>query len=195
MFCSIADSITGWLSDNHMINAEDREIYHYGIQQFFIITLNLLLSVIVGIAFQMVWQCGLFICSYIPLRSYAGGYHAKTQLRCYFLSVSLIMLSLMIVKYITYNFFVIVFIGFCVLGIFLLAPVENQNKPLSEKEVIRYRKKARWILVVEVICTGLFLSLKLVVVVKIMSAVWLLLFPVLVIGKVTKYFKGRHLVR
>ena len=39
-----------------------------------------------------------FILAYIPIRSYAGGYHASTQLRCYILSNAVVVAVLIAIR-------------------------------------------------------------------------------------------------
>lgn len=78
MFSAISESITKKLEEAHAIKSEDREIYLYGVKQGLTILLNLITICAIGIVSKMLWQSILFMAAYIPLRSCAGGYHAKT---------------------------------------------------------------------------------------------------------------------
>lgn len=77
----------------------------------------------------------------IPLRNYAGGYHAKKDWQCILLSVSILLVMILaertiVEKINTYTFFVLEF----VLWLFILkvTPVEHVNRPLSLKEKKHY---------------------------------------------------------
>lgn len=134
---------------------EDREIYSYGLYQGGIMIINILTYIIISVYFKMVWENLVFLLTYIPLRSYAGGYHARTQIRCYFLSVLMVILVLLAIKNITWTSTIIM--GLIILGgssIFFLAPVEDSNKPLSDSQLVVFKKVARIILSIE-----LFISL------------------------------------
>lgn len=131
---------------------EDREIYAYGLYQGVVMAINILTYILISLYFKMVWESVIFLIFYIPLRTYAGGYHAKTQIKCYFLSVLMIILVLLVIKTVPWTSSMM--IGLLLLSgsiIFLLAPVEDSNKPLSESQVRVFRKVARRVLVIELI--------------------------------------------
>jgi accessory gene regulator B len=90
--------------------------------------------------------------AYSPLRVYAGGYHTKTQLRCYVFSIFLTIAVIYANKYIpgTNQNIIIITIISCI-TIFCLSPVEDRNKPLDEAEKRVYRKRSWYVLLFEVI--------------------------------------------
>ena len=135
-----------------IIPYEDREIYVYGLYQGIVMAINILTYILISLVFNMVWESLLFLACYIPLRSYAGGYHARTQIRCYFLSILMISLVLLAIKIVPWTSPMM--IGVTILSgstIFILAPVEDSNKPLSSSQEKVFRKVARRILVIELI--------------------------------------------
>jgi len=75
----IIQRVTDELVSNKIINSEDSELYTYGLQQGALMFLNILTIVFVGRMLGMLWQSVVFMVTYIPLRTYAGGYHARTQ--------------------------------------------------------------------------------------------------------------------
>lgn len=143
MFDKLSDTLTDSLISNNTIKADDREIYHYGIQQGMILILNTVTTLFIGIISGMIWQSIVFMFAYIPLRSYAGGFHAKTSVRCYFSSIVLMTVVLLVMRYVAFSMLIygiLMFISSIV--ILLLAPIENHNKPLDEIERKVYRKRA-----------------------------------------------------
>ena len=87
------------------------------------------------------------------LRSYAGGYHAKTQWRCYVLTMLTIMIALSIIKYFHVGMKMSIALWlFTGTIIFLWAPVEAENKPLDEIEIQIYGKKAKLTWLIETTC-------------------------------------------
>lgn len=147
-----ADKITKCFAENNIIPYEDREIYTYGLHQGIVMIINILTFILIGISFRMIWESLMFMIFYIPLRTYAGGYHAKTPTSCYILSIFMIILVLLAVK--TVSWAISIIIGISLLSgiiIFALSPVEDNNKPLSGSQVIRYRQMARAILAIELI--------------------------------------------
>ena len=60
MFVRISERITKQLEENNVFSSEDRELYRYGIQQGFVILLNLATTVLIGLFCGMLWQSLLF---------------------------------------------------------------------------------------------------------------------------------------
>ena len=87
MKIDLSGKIAESLTNSGVITTEDRELYEYGLHHGLLMIINLLTTVVIGLLFKMVWQSFVFMIAYIPLRTYAGGYHAKTQFRCYLLSI------------------------------------------------------------------------------------------------------------
>lgn len=89
MFSEISEMMTQSLIDNKKIQSDNRELYRYGIQQGLTMIMNLATTLLIGLLCGMLWQSIVFYMAYIPLRSYAGGYHAKTPIRCYLFSIAM----------------------------------------------------------------------------------------------------------
>ena len=140
-----------------IIAEEDKELYTFGMQQGMIMLLNIISTIIIGIIFDMVWQSVVFLLAYMPLRSYAGGYHARTQFRCYLISLFITAVALLGMREIHWTSLTALFsVIISTIIIFLLTPVEDANKPLDASEKIAYKKKTRRILLLEILVTLIF---------------------------------------
>ncbi len=152
---SLFNKIVNELIDAGKIDVNDKELYTYGLEQGALMILNIITTLLIGFFFQIFWQSVLFMVVYLPLRSYAGGFHAKTQLNCYFLSMVLTSAVLLVIKFVPWTDFICVSVA---LGsgiiISILAPVEAKNKALDKIESAVYRKRTRLILTAE---SGIFL--------------------------------------
>ena len=128
---------------------ETFELYEYAIYITLSGFFHILTVIILGICFNMLVESVVFYSSFISIRKFAGGYHAKTPTRCYAFSVlvSIAVLSLIRVVYAFYNTNLMLFLLFfeliCVLLIFWLSPLQSDNKPLSKRETELYKKVAR----------------------------------------------------
>ncbi|KOR26000.1 accessory gene regulator ArgB-like protein [Clostridium sp. FAM 1755] len=149
MVLSISEKIVDKLIDGNIIEREDKDLYTYGFHQGFLIIFNILTAIAIGLLFKMVWESLVFLMTYIPLRSYAGGYHARTPLRCYMFSLIIIIMVLLGIKFIYWNSIICIIVTFCAASIiFALQPVEDENKPLDKKERVVYKKRTKSILLV-----------------------------------------------
>nr|WP_314459688.1 accessory gene regulator B family protein [uncultured Clostridium sp.] len=154
----LANALTDKLVDWDIINREDRELYAYGFWQGSIYIFNFASVFFIGLLFGMVWQSLVFIISYGLIRPVAGGYHARSQRNCYIFSMLLIVIVLSILKWFQWNSIVcILLLLLSAAVIFFLAPVEDENKPLDEKEQMVYRHRSRIVLSVLSALTLLFL--------------------------------------
>lgn len=138
------------LTEKRIIEKSEKEIYRFGISQLLFFLMGIAASFVLGILCGMFWQSLLFSAAYIPLRRYAGGFHAKTPGRCYFLSCLLIVCVLMLLKHVAFSVTaVLVLIVSASAVVFIKSPVASENKPLLDQEKVWYREKARRILLLE----------------------------------------------
>ncbi len=139
-----------------VVKAEDVEIYIYGINQILVSVVNVLSALIIGLIFGVFFEIAVFMAAYIPLRSFAGGFHAKTPLRCYIFSILMLIVVSIGFKYLSlaaWVYYAVLAVSFVV--VLALSPVEDRNKPLDELEYKVYKKRAAIIAAVELVISGL----------------------------------------
>lgn len=131
------------LQEMGIIRKDEIAIYRYGFDALFTALLQLVsifcLAIVVGNFFETL----LFFLAFIPLRIYAGGYHANTRLKCYLLSLTnygLFSLALLLIPGDLY-FMVILFgcIFSCVI-VLKYAPIVHANRKVSDDSKKHYRK-------------------------------------------------------
>lgn len=185
MFTQLSNKITDFLVESKAISNNDREIYHYGIQQGLILILNFFTTFIIAIACDELWHSVIFMLTYIPLRRYAGGFHAKTALKCYIYSTISIFAILLIIKFLPLGNIICGFFSL-ISGviIFLLSPIEAANKKLDGKEKTVYQLRARVILIILIMLQIVFSLLHCNVVTKCISLALLMLSVLMLVGMV-----------
>lgn len=160
LIAKLSSKIGNDLVRSNIVKAEDAEIYIYGINQILVSVLNVLSALIIGLIFGVVFEIAAFMAAYIPLRSFAGGFHAKTPLRCYIFSVIMLIIVSVGIQYLPAPDWVYyAILSAAALIVLLLSPVEDRNKPLDEKEQVVYKRRAAIITAAElVICIALNLT-------------------------------------
>lgn len=131
------------------IDESEKEIYLFGFYQGIILLLNIVTTLVIGIILNMFVESILFLIFFIPLRIFAGGYHAKTQLRCYVMSTITTVLILYLILFLQEN------MGGIIIGVYIisvciiwkLVPVQDKHKPLDSKEQIKYRKRVQKLII------------------------------------------------
>lgn len=149
----LAQKTANQLAVQGIISKKDIAVYCYGLEALYSSLLELLTILFLSLFVGNFWQTMLFFAAFIPLRVYAGGYHAKTRLRCYLMSLAVygffsVMLLIIPVAWLL----PFAWVG-SVLSLFivwLLAPVAHQNHKISLKSRKMYRKTALMICTIEI---------------------------------------------
>lgn len=173
-----------------VVKAEDAEVYIYGINQILAYVLNASSSLIIGLIFGVTFEIIIFMAAYIPLRSFAGGYHAKTPLRCYIFSVIMLIVVSIGLKYLSVSEWVYYAVLLASLLIILvLSPVEDRNKPLDEIEHKVYKKRTVFIAAAELAVCFVFKLVRLDNLFLAMAYSFAVLNFMLIAGKIKNHVK------
>lgn len=159
LLARLSGKIGNDLVRSNVVKEEDAEIYIYGINQILTSVLNVSSALIIGLIFGTFFEVAVFMAAYIPLRLFAGGYHAKTPLRCYIFSVIMLIIVSIGMKYLhltEWAYYAV--LAAAALVVIVLSPVEDRNKPLDEIEHKVYKRRAIFIAAAE-IPVGLALKL------------------------------------
>lgn len=183
MFVKLADNIVKWMLSNQIIEEKKAVICRWGISHILDTIFNIITFLIIGILFKMPFETIVFTLGYIPLRIYAGGYHAKTPFRCWCLSNIILAVSLVLVQN-AENFY----IAFCILSLIavmvliILMPVEDLHKPLDQNDRKKYKKRGITILVVEICLSIVLVLLHYIQISIVLNSIWVLLSVMLILG-------------
>lgn len=149
----LAQGTADLLAAQGIIREEDAPIYRYGLEAMYSSLLELLSILTLAALIGNFWQTVLFFAAFIPLRLYAGGYHASTRLRCFLTSLVVYVAFTIMLEIVPAAWFVpLAFIGGAVsfLIVWLFAPVIHQNHRSGLKHQVQFRRISVRICVVEV---------------------------------------------
>jgi len=151
MFAKVSEYLTQQLENENVISSDNRELYRYGFQNGMILTLNFVTSILIGVIFGKVVDSIFLLAAYMPLRSYAGGHHSSSSEKCYIVSSFIMIMWMCLLEFQilpTSCCVIMLIVGLAVC--FILAPVEDKNKPLDADEIRIYRKRSLAILLIEI---------------------------------------------
>ena len=155
MFEASAKKITSWMEKNQIIPPEKAVATQWGIWHLLSSGFSLLAFVVIGILMHMLPQTIVFTVGYIPLRTYAGGYHSKTPLRCWAVSNLILIAALLLVRYVSrFTVPCIIAAVCCVLLMIVLMPVADLHKPLDSVDRKRYKTNGCILLCIEAAAAG-----------------------------------------
>lgn len=159
---AILSRITSFLANNDNFDEERLEVIRYGIEILLLKVLFFIASMLLGVLLLSFWECLLFTLSFSAIRSLAGGYHADTRMKCFIQSMCMLMAVLVILKLIQRNLFsceiVLCLSVIAAVIIWLISPIDTENKRLTNEERKILKIKSRSVLIIEtVICVSTYL--------------------------------------
>jgi accessory gene regulator B len=84
----------------NIINRKYEAVYAYGMRNLLMKSIVDLFMIIMGILFHVPLFTIAFYFSFTVIRSYYGGYHAKTRRRCFLITNAIFIINIMFAKYI-----------------------------------------------------------------------------------------------
>lgn len=146
MIVGIAEKMVNTFLKNQVIDKENTEAYKYGMELLVSQVISIGVVLILGILLGRMWETLLFLIFFIAIRVYAGGYHASCYRNC-IMGFAISYIGILVIgewmRKEQLEFLAIICLVFANIIIYILAPIEDRNKPLDSKEYIEYRKKAQ----------------------------------------------------
>ena len=140
MLNRVAANISKRLLSNGAIPEEMFDVYVYGFELLISSLFTTTVLLLMGIFSRQVLQTIAFLITFILLRSFTGGYHAKTYLTCSMVTFSLFVIVLVLSSFLfvpVHAYIVLAVVGLSL--VFLFAPVENANKELSQNQKRKFK--------------------------------------------------------
>ncbi len=148
----LATTLTDKLHKEKIIQCDEMDVVHYGLEYLEMNFLGVLLTLLVGFLHGKMQEALILWIAMFPLRKNAGGFHANTRKSCFLISFIVLFLAFSILCKIQWSGSVLWLVRTLTWAIiFCLAPVECFNKQLEELEKKKYGKRTRIVLLVEVV--------------------------------------------
>ncbi len=143
------------LAEHGNIEEKYINLYAKAMEITLAVVVNLSATLLLGYCMNLGWYCVIFLIGFIPLRSYAGGYHASNYVTCFFQSMFVLTVILCGIKYFIFQGWMSSSVWqlflISVAIIFFGAPLADENRPISEKEAVFFKKRSRVIVIIEAI--------------------------------------------
>ena len=127
---------------------QEVDYYMYGIEITLSSMLNILLVFVIGLVFSAFEECVVFLCAFILIRQFSGGYHASSYFKCNAALCCTCILVVLLQK-LTYDLITIpvsICISIvCIAVIIIRCPVENANKPIPKERRPFYKMLSAFI--------------------------------------------------
>lgn len=145
MISFLSNRLADFLCGKEIISQDEKEIYIYGYEMIITTILGALLVFVVALLTRRYAEALCFFAVFVVTRQFCGGYHAKTRVMCS-ITFMLCYLSVLFFNYalepgFTWFMHILFFIPY-LMAILGYAPVENENKPLTESDIRRNRSNS-----------------------------------------------------
>ena len=130
----LSDKIAKVLVSQKIISDCDMDVYAYGLALLLSFIFNTVIMFVIGIITHRLVETILFLIVFVILRSFSGGYHADTFLKCMIITFSTyaLVISLSAVKVSLIVYLAILFVGFFI--VLIKTPIEHPNKEISVRD-------------------------------------------------------------
>ena len=158
MIAQMSKNISSFFITQGIIQEDDREVYVYSFEVLLSASASFLTLIILAFLSHTVLETALYLLGFIPLRQIAGGYHAPNHFRCYITMLSVYALFLLLLFFVPVDLIFPALILCAILStvlVFVFAPSEDSNKPLSSEECAYFRIKSRFFVIGYVVLIGL----------------------------------------
>lgn len=163
MVSKLSAKIADHLCKTAIIADEDKVLYSYG---FFVLLSRILffiVSTIFGIILHIPIESIIFFVLFCLIRSYAGGIHASSELKCTVYTTGAMLICILCIKlliqYYSGHALLILLMIASTIFILVLSPLDSPEKPLSKQEKSHYRKLTWMIVGIIIVLTIIFFLL------------------------------------
>ena len=149
---NISSGIADMLWTQGIIQEDDIDKCKYGIDLFISSFLEILSILVIAAVLGDFIETVLLFVFFIPLRIYAGGYHADTKLKCYLITFVMYGFSYTLANITPPEMFVLINVIstlFSLIIVLVKAPIIHINKSVNDIERRNYRKISIEICLVE----------------------------------------------
>lgn len=151
MISKLSKKISLFLYRKEIIDIGELEIYKYGFEIICSTLIGFIITLLIGLMFQMFLLSMIYYFAFVLIRQFTGGYHAKSYFMCnlVFSIVTLFVFGFTKMAVFAGNYSISIHLLLLLLSILITwyyAPIENENKPLDEEQ----KKRNHWIGTIQV---------------------------------------------
>ena len=143
----LVDKVTNSLLKENAADADEAEIYRFGIEITILKSLHFLSYLVIAACMRKVLEFIIIFGVFYAFRRNVGGFHAKTRMGCYIFSCAAIAIALAAVGKETYPIFMGILALSELIVLVFIFPIRNENRPLDEEEISCFKKRLYMLIV------------------------------------------------
>lgn len=196
MIYDFAVKVEAYFLQKDYITSDEIGLVSYGLFTIISRLMYGIISIAIGQLFNCFFESICFYISFLFVKKYAGGFHAKTEFRCFLLSSLSIVLSIIGIYYskkiIIFELLILILAIVSCFFISIFAPIPSKERQLDETEIKRYSKITKLrIVILIIVCASFYLLSYNNICISICNS--LILGSILLIaGKIKNYYTLRN---
>lgn len=158
----ISSGIVKWLLKAGAISQDDKELYEYAAYSLLFSFIPLVLVMTISAILGMLPQGIAFVIPFLLLRKFSGGYHLESPEICSCVSIMVILIFLLAIKYMIWTnayLFCIPIVIVSAIQLIVFSPIDSEARKLSEKEAKAFKRIACILTVVHICMFGIAILL------------------------------------
>lgn len=135
--------VSRWLKSD-VIEKEQFRAYAYGCELLVSDIISNIIVLVAALLMGRVVEMIIFLVVFSSIRVVSGGYHASSYKNCILVFCTSTIFIFLIAEWLVHRSFYGLILALTVVAelvIFIFAPVDHPNRPLTKDEMIKYRKK------------------------------------------------------
>ena len=144
MYRKFANALTRFFVKKKVIPREAAEVYAYGFEILLSIIVYESIFILISIFTNtFIASIGFWI-SFFFIRTFCGGFHANSYLKCHLMFLANHLIFIFLYKYVFYTIdtlFISAALLLCTVVVFFIAPVDHPNKPFLFNEYKKFKRK------------------------------------------------------
>lgn len=157
---SLSFEIAQFLEMHNIIQENEIDKCRYGLDILISSLLEIISIVILSFFIKNFIQTIFFFISFIPLRIFAGGYHANTKIGCYIISIIVYMIfsrCLNIIPLSQYKLICFISCFYSLILVCFFSPIIHSNKNVNNAEIKKFRKISIIICMIQIVAILFFM--------------------------------------
>lgn len=141
------DGLLNWLTNycinNELISKDNEAWFRYGLEKRLCTLVVLVPFIFMAVCLSGFWTALFYIISFFYLHSQTNGYHSKTHIGCFTVSLLLELFFLVAIKPMMNATWILILVSISVVVVFALAPYNHPMMSLGEHEYAACKRAAR----------------------------------------------------
>lgn len=146
MLSSISKRLATWLVESNIIADDEKELYTFAVFNILFTSVQISIFLFICLLLKKILYGMVIVATFMSIRRYSGGYHAKTPLKCVILSSISQLLCLWYTQCSNEKSIHVLLVAISAIVIWLFSPLNNRTGDFDEQIKRELRCKVRSIL-------------------------------------------------